>query len=292
MHLKRYFIFLLILFSFSSLFFRVSFALQNEKLVPLYKNGAPDKNGLENEEEINQGPFKRNVSEAKYSIYLPEKNKSNGKLIIYCPGGAYISLAFDEENKEIAKMFNKNGYSYMVLYYRLPNLKHHQIPGNDLKQAVIVARENSKKWNINPDKIGFMGFSAGGHLAATGAFLFEKEYKPKFLILYSPVISMEKKYAHNHSRLALLGRMPSSKIIEKYSLEKQINKESPPVFIAYSKDDEVVDPKNSELLIEALIKNKRNVEKEVFNVGGHAFFAYPENKEILNKKLIRWLDKY
>lgn len=258
-------------------------------LYPVYKNGAKDSNGLIKKDEKRVSFGIENNSEAKYYLFLANKKNATGQAVIICPGGGYQYLVLKNDGKSAAKWLSKNGITSIVLLYRMPNKKYSKIPLEDLQETIKIVRENSKKWNIDKDKVGIMGFSAGGHLAATASNNFNDLTKPNFSILYYPVISMEDKYTHFPSRFNLLGE--DKKLIDFYSNENKVTSKTPPTYIAYSKDDKIVKVINSQIYYEALKKNKVPVEIHVYDKGGHGwgwskkFIYYKENKE----SLLKWL---
>ena len=201
---------------------------------------------------------------------------------------------------------SKNGIASFVLKYRLPDdsiMTDKKIgPLQDAQQAIKLVRENAAKWAIDVNKIGIMGFSAGGHLASTEATHFEKSFienknntslRPDFQILVYPVISMQDSLTHRDSRKNLLGENPSKEIINQFSNELQISKNSPPAYLTHAADDNVVDVDNTIGYFEKLRKNKVEVEMHIYPKGGHGFiFRQPGWMEPLllwmkNLKLIQ-----
>lgn len=208
-------------------------------------------------------------------IYLPNKKGANGQAVIICPGGGYARLAYDWEGTDIAKLFNAHGIAAFVLKYRLPDslssTTPDQVPLVDAKQAINIVRSHAIEWNIHPDKIGIMGFSAGGHLAATLSTHFDQKTKPNFSILIYPVITMDGKIAHTGSRKNLIGSNPPKNLIANYSNELHITPMTPPTFIVHATDDKVVPVENSLLYFQGLKKNEVPVEMHIFPTGGHGF---------------------
>ncbi len=208
-------------------------------------------------------------------IYLPNKKGATGQAVIICPGGGYSILAYDWEGTDIAKLFNAHGIAAFVLKYRLPDSlsssSPNQVPLIDAKQAMNIVRSRAGEWNISPNKIGIMGFSAGGHLAATLSTHFEQSTRPDFSILIYPVISMDKSIAHMGSRTNLIGAQPTDELIKLYSNELQITPQTPPTFILHATDDKAVPVENSLTYYEALKKNGVPAEMHIFPSGGHGF---------------------
>ena len=178
-----------------------------------------------------------NVSVPTITVFLPPKEKANGTAVIICPGGGYHVLVIEREGRDIAREFNKLGVAAFVLKYRLPDdriMPDKSIgPLQDAQRAVAVVREHAGEWNIDPHKIGIMGFSAGGHLASTAGTHFENalienkngtSLRPDFMILVYPVISFSDSLGHIGSREYLLGKNPSEKQIRFFSNELQVDK--------------------------------------------------------------------
>jgi acetyl esterase/lipase len=228
-------------------------------------------------------------------VFLPNKKGATGQAVIICPGGGYSILAYDWEGTDIAKLFNAHGIAAFVLKYRLPDslssTSPDQVPLIDAKQAISIVRSRAAEWNINPKKIGIMGFSAGGHLASTLSTLFDQSTRPDFSILIYPVISMDKSIAHMGSRTNLIGDKPSDAIIKLYSTELQITPQTPPTFILHATDDNAVSVENSLRYYQALQKNGVPAEMHIYPTGGHGF-ALALGKGSLEKwpsLLIDWM---
>jgi acetyl esterase/lipase len=215
------------------------------------------------------------VQVPQIEVYLPNKKSATGQAVIICPGGGYSILAYDWEGTDIAKFFNAHGIAAFVLKYRLPDslssTSPDKVPLLDAKQAMRVVRSHAVEWNVNPNKIGIMGFSAGGHLASTLSTHFEEETKPNFSVLIYPVISMDKNIAHMGSRNNLIGKHPSDAMIKLYSNELQISNQTPPTFIVHASDDSAVPVENSLYYYQALKKNGVPAEMHIYPTGGHGF---------------------
>jgi acetyl esterase/lipase len=215
------------------------------------------------------------VQVPQLEVYLPNKKGATGQAVIICPGGGYSILAYDWEGTDIAKLFNAHGIAAFVLKYRLPDSlsssSPNQVPLIDAKQAMNIVRSRAGEWNISPNKIGIMGFSAGGHLAATLSTHFDQSTRPDFSILIYPVISMDKNIAHMGSRTNLIGAQPTEELIKLYSNELQITPQTPPTFILHATDDKAVPVENSLTYYQALKKNGVPAEIHIFPSGGHGF---------------------
>lgn len=235
---------------------------------------------------INEGIPTRfeKVTDPSLYVFLPPKEAATGTAVLICPGGGYAMLAFSHEGIAIAKWLNNNGIAGVVLKYRLPSdliMQDKSIgPLQDAQEALRVIRRNASSWNINPHKIGVIGFSAGGHLASTLSTHFaEKVYpvkdttsaRPDFSILVYPVITMDSSFTHAGSRKNLIGDNPSDEMVRHFSNELQITGMTPPTFMVHSEDDKTVPVKNSLVYYEGLVKNRIPSELHIFQKGGHGY---------------------
>ena len=217
------------------------------------------------------------------TIYFPEKRKSKCTVVIICPGGGYERLSVDNEGTDIAGWLNQNGITGIILKYRLPNdtiMKDKKIgPLQDLQEAVRLVRRRASEWKIDPNKIGVIGFSAGGHLASTLSTRFnEKIYdsdttsaRPDFVILGYPVITMSELNTHTGSRRNLLGKSPDLVLVEYFSNELHVLKNTPPTFIFQAEDDKTVPVQNSIDYYIALKNKGVAAELHIYPKGGHGF---------------------
>ena len=231
--------------------------------------------------------------------------KPNGVSVIICPGGGYGRLAIDHEGVEVAKAFNQVGVTAFVLKYRLPTdsimVDKTTGPLQDAQQAIRSIRKQAVAWGLNPAKIGIMGFSAGGHLAATAATHFNMmadattkdttSVRPDFSILIYPVISFDDSITHKGSKTNLLGKNPTAEKAKLFSNELQVTKNSPPAFLVHAGDDATVPVENSIRYYQACIKSKVPAEMHIYPKGGHGFGLH--NKTTSDKwfdRLINWLN--
>ena len=218
------------------------------------------------------------------TAYLPPADKANGTAVVICPGGGYSIVAIDHEGLKVAEKFNEMGVAAFVLKYRIPDTKNQTDPSiaplQDAQQAILTVRTNAKKWNVDPERIGIMGFSAGGHLASTAGTHFERSLidnpdhisvRPDFMILIYPVISADIAITHSGSFKNLLGPNASAEQLNLYSNEKQVTAKTPPTFLVHASDDGGVSPNNSIVFYQALLKNKIPAELHIYQNGGHGF---------------------
>ncbi len=230
---------------------------------------------------------------ANIQVFLPNANVTTGRAIVICPGGGYSHLAMAHEGTDWAPMFNKLGIAVAVLKYRMPK-GNPNIPIADAEAAIRTLRAHTADWHINPNDVGIMGSSAGGHLAATIATHSQGDAKPNFQILFYPVIMMEENGTHGGSRLNLLGKNPSDETILKYSNEKQVTKSTPRAFIALSSDDKTVPPQNGVNYYLACLQNKVPAVIHTYPTGGHGWgsrssFLYHTEMEL---ELQAWLRSF
>lgn len=263
--------------------------LQAQDTIPLYPNGSiPNSKPVENTEKSETAPggilVISNVTRPTLTVYLPPADKANGTAVIICPGGGYRVLAADHEGEQVARVLNQWGVTAFVLKYRLPSPETMQDPTigplQDAQRAIQYVRENAKLWQLEPKQIGIMGFSAGGHLAGSAAVHFDDAYidnplktslRPDFAILVYPVISFSDEIGHKGSRENLLGKEPDPNKVKYFSLEKQVTKKTPPVFLVHAKDDRAVKVENTLVFADALDKAKVKHDMYLYEKGGHGF---------------------
>ncbi len=248
------------------------------------------------------GELTLQVKEPKLVIFHPKPNKTNHTAIIVCPGGGYHVLLTEREGSDVAKKLADEGYTVLVLHYRLPNeqycINQSIAPLQDIQMAVKRTRELSATGKFNIDRIGLMGYSAGGHLALMGAVhdqhpqIENKEntsLKADFAVLVNPVASFEKGVGHEGSKKNLLGKFENEETIRFFSGEKQINEQSIPMFLVHALDDVVVPVENSLRVFDQLRKHKIPVELHVYTKGEHGFLTAPSFDEWFGRCL-NWLD--
>jgi len=269
----------------------------------LYPRGVPNSKpaAIAEHKETDQAGRVRisHVTNPYLLVFLPPKEKANGTAVVICPGGGYARLAASHEGVDVAKALNEWGVAAFVLIYRLPDdsiMDDKEIgPLQDAQRSIAILRDRAKEWNINPNKVGIMGFSAGGHLASTAGTHFDHpvienrrhtSLRPDFMVLLYPVISFTDSLAHRGSRDNLIGKTPTPEKINYYSNEMQVTKETPPTFIVHAKDDGTVKVQNSISFYDALLKNQVPAEIHLFEKGGHGFGM---NNATTSDKWMDWL---
>lgn len=278
-----------------------------QQSLPLYPDSIPNSTGYKMKEIPVEWNGKvagyRNISHPSLSVYLPAPGTATGSAVVICPGGGYWFENAVPEGKTIAETLIKHGITAFVLKYRLPSdsiMKDKSIgPLQDAQQAIKLVRQRAKEWNIEPNKIGIMGFSAGGHLASTAATHFNTAYipnkegtslRPDFAILIYPVISFTEELMHKGSRDFLLGNNPTAEQTKLFSNEQQITTETPPTWLTHAGDDTVVPVGNSIRFYEALVKNKVPAEMHLYPKGGHGFVLFEPTEEWM-QPLFLWMRK-
>ncbi len=240
----------------------------------LWADGAPGARGSEDGDK------------PALTIYLPTKERATGAAVVICPGGGYGHLAMDHEGHQIAQWLNSFGVAGFILQYRHSNSGSgygHPAPLQDAQRAVRMVRARAKEWNVDPDRIGILGFSAGGHLASSAGTHFQNRYsdakdsidrvscRPDFMILIYPVISFTEWCTHKGSRRNLLGDNPERELVENLSNERQVTAQTPPTFLVHGNDDKGVPAENSIFFYLALRKAEVPAEMHIYENGRHGF---------------------
>ncbi|ADY53637.1 esterase/lipase [Pseudopedobacter saltans DSM 12145] len=242
------------------------------------------------------------VSKPSLTYFKAANSSKTDAAVIICPGGGYGGLAISHEGYDVAAKFAEMGVSAFVLKYRLPSdeiMMDRKIgPLQDAQQAIKYVRENAFKYGINPNKIGIMGFSAGGHLASTASTHFKREcvenkkhtsLRPDFSILMYPVITFWEN-THIGSRENLIGKNPPQELIDLYSNEKQVTKETPITFIIHSNDDDVVPIENAFGYIRALNNFGVKNEAHIYALGGHGYgLDFKRVNDVWFDRLTNWM---
>ena len=218
------------------------------------------------------------------AVYLPMTGNATGAAVVICPGGGYGHLAMDKEGGQIAGWLNSFGVAGIVLNYRHAGKGYgYPAPLDDAQRAMRLVRSNAELWEIDADKVGVLGFSAGGHLASTVTTLFDTEYgkagdvvdkfssRPDFSVLCYPVISTTEWFTHKGSKNNLLGKDPDKKLVRLMSTELQVTENTPPTFLLHADDDKGVWPENSIAFYAALRKARVKAEMHIYEKGGHGF---------------------
>ena len=223
------------------------------------------------------------------TLYLLKGATGPRPAVVICPGGGYGHLAMDHEGHQIAQWLNAMGVHGIILEYRHAPLYNHPVPMMDAEHAMRTARARADEWNIDPNRIGIIGFSAGGHLASTIATHFDEgsatstdpikrvSSRPDFAILVYPVITFQNDYTHRGSRKNLIGDNPDPSLIELYSNERQIQPFTPPTFLVHSSDDKVVPVENSLRYFQELSRQGISAEMHIYQYGGHGYGMAPND---------------
>jgi len=233
------------------------------------------------------------VDKPSITVYFPAKEKASGAGVLLCPGGGYVTLALGHEGWQVAKWYNDMGITVAILRYRLGTWDHkkykHPAQFMDVTRAMRLFRSKAKEYGLNPEKMGVMGFSAGGHLASMLSTVFDGgnakakdpvekiSSKPNFSVLVYPVISFRSKYAFEFGRGVLLGDNADPRSVDSISTETRVSPLTPPTFLMSTADDGVMS-ENSILYFSALRENKVPVEMHVYERGGHGYGLYPKEQ--------------
>lgn len=215
------------------------------------------------------------------TVVLPPRGKATGAAVVICPGGGYRAVMMSYEGVDVARWFADRGVAGFVLRYRLAPRYKHPAPLQDVQRAIRLVKSRAKKYGIDPEKVGVMGFSAGGHLASCAATIHARadpdskdpverfSSRPSFAVLAYPVITLEGRSAHGGSVISLLGPKPDAKLLESLSTHKRVSKDTPPTFLFHTKEDKVVPVANSELFFAACQKAGVTTEMFVPDKGRH-----------------------
>lgn len=277
--MKKHFLIQIVLLFYSSIFCQQREIIKLWPGTPLYLtdtvNNEKSELGSDNIVRVS------NVSYPTLEYWKPEK--PNGTAVIICPGGGYVRLAITSEGEYVAKWFAEKGVSAFILKYRLPDETRMErkeiVPLSDAQQAIYYLRSNSEKFGIDSNKIGIIGFSAGGHLAASASVHFNDSFirkrdhslRPDFSILIYPVITMQNEFIHPGSKKALIGENASDSLTRYFSNELNVAGNTPPTFLMHAADDKVVPVQNSLKYYDALQRNNINAALHIFQKGGHGF---------------------
>jgi acetyl esterase/lipase len=256
----------------------------------LWPNGAPGARGDQDADKPTLFP------------YVVPEGRGTGTAVIVCPGGGYQNLSMEKEGSDVARWLNSIGVTAFVLRYRLGPKYHHPIELGDAQRAIRTIRSHAATYRISPDRIGIMGFSAGGHLASSAGTHFDAgdsaaadpidraSSRPDFLVLCYPVISFLN-YIHQGSKRNLLGENPDPKLVETMSSEMAVTSETPPTFLFHTNADTGVPPENSMLFYMALRKAKVPAEIHIYQNGPHGVGLAPTDEALSNwpQRLATWM---
>ncbi len=269
--------------------------------IPLWPEGVPGAIAGGGPEVVTDGRIS-NVHEPSLTPYLAPAGARPAAAVIVCPGGGYNILAADHEGRAVAEWLNSIGVSAFVLKYRLKEYGH-PAPLRDVLRAIRLLRSEAPRWRIAPDRIGVIGFSAGGHLAAsagtlyddpdgrTGAALDAVSARPDFMILVYPVIRLIGPHAHTGSGRSLLGANAAPETLERYSLDTRVTKDTPPAFLVHGGTDTAVPPENSVAFSLALRAAGVPAELHLYQSGAHGIGLRPGNGPMSDwpKRCAEWM---
>jgi len=261
------------------------------EVMPLWADGAPGQAG----DTIDDIPT--------LSVFLPPEDQANGTAVVVCPGGGYGGLAFDHEGEDVARWLNSEGIAGFVLRYRHAPGYQHPYPLMDAHRAIRTVRARAAEWGVNPEHIGILGFSAGGHLTTSAATLYEPgdpdaedpiervSSRPDFMVPIYPVVTLSGPFAHVGSRNNLLGPDPEADLVERLSPERQVTPETPPAFLVHTAEDQAVPVQNSVMLFLALREAGVAAELHCFQKGQHGLGMGPGDPAMSTwpGQLITWL---
>jgi len=249
------------------------------------------------------------VQKPTIRVYLPPKEKATGAAVVICPGGGYRILAIEHEGNQVAEWLNSIGVAGVVCKYRVSDkvgaTYQHPVPLLDAREALRATRQHAAEWGLDPQRIGVMGFSAGGHLAAAVATMFEDplpgddpntllkmEHKPDFAVLIYPVITMSKAFGHRGSADTLLGKDAAEELREKMSTETRVTAKTPPTFLVGTFDDKAVPPLNAMAFYRAMFEQKIPGELHIWEKGGHGYGLLPSAGDVAVEwppRLAKWM---
>lgn len=267
-------------------FASAALAAAEPKIIEIWPEGVPGLHADATPEKIEKARAS-NVHHPYVAIFPAPADKAVGTAVIICPGGGYDHLSIENEGSLIAARLNALGVTAFVLHYRLAEYGH-PAPLRDVLRAIRLVRSRAAEFGVKPDRIGVLGASAGGHLAASAATLFNDpdgktgatldavSARPDFAVLLYPVITMKDPFVHAGSRQALLGATPAPEAIARLSLESRVTKETPPTFIAATEDDQTVPVENSLMFYQALRNAGVPAELHLWPTGPHGFGMRPD----------------
>lgn len=291
--------------STSVFLFLLGLTVYSQEFIRLWPEGQmPNSKGLSITDSISGERYRR-VGTPGILAFFPSKEENSGTAVIICPGGGYKHYAHILSGTQFAKWFNAKGITAFVLISRLPHspdlIERSKAPLQDAQRAIRLIRSRATEWNLDPRKVGIIGFSAGGHVASTlgthtedvssvGDVLDTISYRPDFMLLVSPVITMGK-FAHQGSRDNLLGENPSNELLSEYSNELQVTGQTPPAFMVHAENDKTVNPENSLMFFLALRAHQVPASLHIFPYGGHSIGLEknPGSTSLWKELMEKWL---
>lgn len=294
-----------VLFGLLFLLAPAALAQEWQNLWPDEAPGAP--RPPEGTESIGEGGRYTDIEVPQYMLYRAEK--PNGQCMVVLPGGGYRILAMEHEGKQFGEWFNERGITVVLVKYRVTGKDElgyrFPVPQMDARRAIRLARSKAGEWGIDPNMVGVMGFSAGGHLASTCVTMFGDTFpqetsdaidtlscRPDFGVLVYPVIAMSKPYGHTGSRNALLGKDPPEELILRCDTSLRVTEKTPPVLVVHAADDGGVPLQNAMDFMAACVEKKVPVTAHIYSSGGHGF-GFPGRGEATGwtARLAEWLEK-
>jgi acetyl esterase/lipase len=284
----------------------VHFSYSQSKAIPLYDGEIPNskKAPADYMEDTDSTGLISNVTHPTITPYLPAKEKATGTAVIIFPGGGYSVVASGERTAAITRAFNNIGVAVFELKYRLPSddimIDKTTGPLQDAQRAIQLIRKNAAEWHIDPKKIGFVGISAGGHLATTLGTHYNKlvidnkegiSLRPDFMVLVYPVTVFDT-LIPSGTRETLIGKNPSPETLNFFNNEKHVTPDTPPTFLVHAADDTVVPVQNSLRFLHALALSKVKTGMHIYQNGGHGFgLNHPNSKDKWFEMCCNWLEE-
>ena len=260
-------------------------------------------------EKVTHDGYDKDKEPPYITYFKANPDSAKGSAILICPGGAYTALAEQHEGSDVAKFYNDRGFEAFVLHYRLNSHDQsgHRFPDQyrDVTTALRTIKSRAKEFKIDPDRLGVIGFSAGGHLASmlttmhlpankkSKVVLEQWSSRPAFSILIYPVITLAGKPAHRYSAEMLLGKNPDSRLVDSLSTHNRVTPHTPPTFIVFSVDDDAVPPENGILFFNALREHNIPASLHIFDHGGHGYGMAPKDPVLSTWPWlsVRWLKR-
>jgi acetyl esterase/lipase len=237
------------------------------------------------------------------TFYQPNRSQATGTLVVICPGGGYQNLAMDHEGHQVARWLTSRGVAAAIVKYRLGPTYRHPAPLQDVLRAIRLVRARAAELNVKPDRIGVMGFSAGGHLASSAATLFDLpaakvadgldavSSRPDFAVLGYPVIVFGSDVTHKGSQRNLIGEAPPAELVTALSTDRQVTGKTPPTFLFHTSEDTAVPPQNAVAFYLALKDAGVPAELHIYEKGRHGVGLAPDDRELSTwpDRLLGWM---